>query len=204
MDGGLLLLAAILFGGKKKGSSKAHIATPQELLRRATQPRAAAWAPYFVDVGESPAVADAMARWAGIESGGDPRIVSSIGERGLLQVGRHDLPEGGISQRDWDALIDPDTTPNTDARIASQYWRWLFERASKHLDHPPTDALDQIWFAYLYHQRPKDFVEWGPLPGSAAAASAFLMNHIAGNPQLAKRIAATNIVGFATPDAPIS
>ena len=199
-----LLLLLFLFGGKKgQQKTKAHITTPAELLRNATQPRAMAWVPYFADVGETPAVADALARWTGIESGGDPRIVSSLGERGLLQVGKQTQSEGGITKRDWDELVSPDTMPNEDARIASNYWRWLLMRATKHLASPPAEGTDSVWFAYAFHQWPKDFTEFGQLPSDAASASAFLSRHATGNPKLAKRIAASNIVAWGTPDAPI-
>lgn len=205
MAAGELLLLALLFlkGKGKSGTPKSHIASPAELLQRATQPRAMAWVPYFVDVGESPAVADALARWAGIESGGDPRSVSVLNERGLLQVGAQTQSEGGISAADWAELVNPDTLPNTDARIASHYWRWLLSRAIKHLPVAPLDGVDSVWFAYAYHQRPKDFTEWGTLPPNAASAAAYLLQHTGGNPQLAKRVAANNVVAFGTPTAPI-
>lgn len=204
MAGDLLLLALLLLGGKggKRMGSKSSVSSPAELLSRATQPRAMAWAPYFVDVGETPAVSDALARWAGIESGGDPRAVSSLNERGLLQVGPQTQSEGGISADDWRELVNSDTLPNTDARIASHYWRWLLGRATKHLPSVPMDGTNAVWFAYAYHQRPKDFTEWGTLPPNAAAASAYLLQHAAGNPQLTKRVTANNVVAFGTPDAP--
>ena len=205
MGADLILLAFLLLSGKGKGGkTKAHVSTPAELLQRATQPRAMAWAPYFLDVGETPAVADALARWSGIESGGDPHAVSSLNERGLLQVGPQTQSEGGISKADWNELTNPDTLPNEQARIASHYRNWLWSRAKRHLQFASSDPIDQIWFAYAYHQRPKDFTEWGPLPGqSAALASAFLAKQTVGNQQLAKRLAANNIVAWGTPTAPI-
>lgn len=213
-------LAFLLSLGKKGGSKseskssnhgspgKAKISTPQELLSRATQPRAMAWAVYFQDVGEIPAIADALARWSGIESGGDPTIESTLGERGLLQVGKQTQAEGGISAQDWAELIDKSTVPNEHARIGAHYWHWLFTRAAKHLSNPPDDShsIDQIWYAYHYHQRPKDFTQWGELPNSAPAASAFLMakSRDKNDAQLAKRVTASNVVAFGTPDAPLT
>jgi hypothetical protein len=209
MAADLVILALLMLMGKGKdsgagGKSKAHIATSSELISRATQHRAMAWAPYFQDVGEIPSVSDALSRWAGIESGGDPRIVSTLGERGLLQVGVHTRAEGGISDADWADLVNSDTTPNTDARIASQYANWLFTRAAKHLSNPPSDPTERVWFAYLYHQRPKDFTEWGHLPGSAPSAASALRLHFEGNPYLAKRVNAANIVAYGVPETPNS
>jgi len=208
MAADLVILALLLLSGKKGGSgggttTKAHIATPAELLHRAIQPHAMSWASYFADVGETPAVADALSRWAGIESGGDPTVVSTLGERGLLQVGVHTRAEGGITDADWADLINPDTLPNTHARIGAQYARWLYTRALKHLSNSTTDPVGQTWFAYLYHQRPKDFTEWGHLPTEATNAAVFLAKHFQGNPYLAKRVTAANIVAWGTPDPPV-
>ncbi len=200
MDGGIIVLGLLFLLGKGGKGSASKVSTPAELLKRATQASANAWVPYFLDVGEPPAIADALARLAGIESGGNATAVSSLGERGLLQVGTQTQSEGGITQKDWDALVSHDTLPNEHARIASNYAKWLFLRATKHLSQIPTNGNDQIWYAYAYHQYPKDFTAWGQLPSDAASAAEFLKKHASGNSQLAKRIAATNIVAFGIPD----
>ena len=199
--------------GKQSGDgSGAHlresISSPSEFVNRATQARAMAWSPYFIDVGEIPSVADALSRWSGIESGGDPLAISVLNERGLLQVGPQTMSEGGISQADWDALTNPDTLPNTQAVIASHYWRWLLTRAATHLPSlpPDNDPAGQVWFAYQYHQRPKDFTQWGQLPSNAAQASAYLMarGHLNNDAELIKRVTASNVVAWGLPDSPIS
>lgn len=208
---GLYLLLRDKGGGSPTGhpgGPKVHaISTPNELLNRAIQPKAMAWAPYFQDVGEIPAVADALARWSGLESGGDPTIVSVLNERGLLQVGPQTMSEGGIDQQGWDALISPDTMPNTQAVIGAHYWRWLLSRAATHLAAPPpdTDPVGQVWFAYQYHQRPKDFTQWGQLPNNAAAAAAYLLGrgHLNNDQELVKRVTASNVVAWGLPDSPI-
>ena len=188
--------------------SRTHIATPGELVARATQHSAMAWSPFFVDVGELPAVADALARWAGLESGGDPTIESVLGERGLLQAGKQTVGEGGMSQADWDIYDSPGTMPNQVARISTAYATWLFNRAAKHLTGDLSGMIptDRVWFAYQYHQRPKDFTQWGPVPNTAAAASAYLLGraHLNNDAQLVKRVTASNVVAWGTPDAPIA
>ena len=195
-------------GGTSSGGVKAHGAmSPNELVNRATQARAAAWVPYFQDVGETPAVADALSRWAGLESGGDSTIISVLNERGLLQVGPQTMSEGGITQQDWDEYTGRDTLPNEVARISSGYATWLFNRAITHM---PTSVpalmspTDKVWYAYLYHQRPKDFTQWGEIPGNAAQASGYLLGraHLNNDDNLAKRVTACNVVAFGTPDSP--
>lgn len=201
----LAFLAILLMRKSKSGSTtNVTISSPSQLVTRATQSRAMAWAPYFVDVGEIPAVADALARWGGIESSGEPQT-SRLDERGLLQVGPQTVSEGGMSQADWDALLDPNLLPNEQVRISSGYWRWLARRAASHLAQVPADPIDQVWFAYQYHQRPKDFTQWGQLPGNAAQASAYLLAraHTNNDLELAKRTTASNVVAWGTPDGPI-
>jgi hypothetical protein len=203
----VLMFLAILLSRKNKSSTiNMTISSPSQLVERATQSRAMAWSPYFIDVGESPAVADALARWAGLESGGDAAAISRLNERGLLQVGPQTMSEGGISQADWDELGSKDTLPNEQARIAAYYWRWLLVRAITHLDSPPISPTDQVWFAYQYHQRPKDFTQWGKLPSDAASASAYLLGraHTNNDNELAKRTTASNVVAWGTPDGPIA
>jgi hypothetical protein len=200
----LAFLAILLMRKNKNTTTNITISSPSQLVTRATQSRAMAWSPYFIDVGEIPAVADALSRWGGIESSGQPQT-SRLNERGLLQVGPQTVSEGGMSQADWDALSDPDLLPNEQARISSQYWRWLYSRAATHLAQVTIDPIDQVWFAYQYHQRPKDFTQWGPLPGNAAQASAYLLAraHTNNDTQLAKRTTASNVVAWGTPDGPI-
>jgi len=212
MDPGFLVLGFLWLMSRNKGESRGHsvetASSPSGLVNRATQSRAMAWAPYFQDVGEIPAVADALARWAGIESGGDPLAVSSLNERGLLQVGPQTIQEGGIDARDWDALIDPGTMPNTQAVLAAHYWRWLLLRAATHLAAPPPDVdpVGQVWFAYQYHQRPKDFTQWGQLPNNAAQASAYLLGRarLNSDANLLKRVTASNVVAWGLPDSPLA
>jgi hypothetical protein len=149
-----------------------------------------------------PALADALSRWAGIESGGDASALSSLGERGLLQAGKQTVSEGGMSQADWDEYGQADGLPNTQASLSSKYAAWLFSRAAKHLDSPPTDPIDEVWFAYQYHQRPKDFTQWGKLPSKASDASSYLTARGKANsdPNLIKRVNASDIVAWGRPN----
>jgi len=196
--------------GSKGHVARTHVASPMDLIARATQPAAAAWPPFFVDVGELPAVADALARWAGLESSGNASLPDSVlGERGLLQAGKQTVSEGGMTQADWDVYASPELMPNQVARISDNYAQWLFTRAAKHLPGNTANMIptDRVWFAYQYHQRPADFTQWGQLPTtSAASASAYLLGraHLNNDAQLVKRVTASNVVAWGTPDSPMA
>lgn len=214
----LFILAIVLGGGGKSDDesesdskglvARTHIATPAELVSRATQHTAMAWSPFFVDVGELPAVADALSRWAGLESGGDATSESVLGERGLLQAGKQTVSEGGMPQEDWDIYDSPGTNPNQVAHISTAYATWLFNRAATHLTGDLSGMIptDRVWFAYQYHQRPKDFTQWGPLPNNAAQASGYLLGraHLNNDHNLEKRVTASNVVAWGTPDSPLT
>jgi hypothetical protein len=182
------LVALIFLGGRKvfaqsststapKANGK-HL-TPAEdaahLLKRANQPAAHTWAGVFIDVPVSPLTAQALARWAGLESSGDRLIVSKLGERGLMQAGPDTVKMGGLTEAKWKALIDPSTTYKEQAQIAVDYVEWLWERAARYVASPPVDPVDRIWYAYLYHQRPVD-VRDGHLQGPAGEMAQHLVN----------------------------
>ena len=95
MTTGDLILAAIVVLTTAKNRA-ARAATPQKaadaldriakLQARANQEAARAWIPELVKAGASPFLAEALARWIGIESSGNPSKPSSAGEYGLLQI----------------------------------------------------------------------------------------------------------------------
>jgi hypothetical protein len=88
------------------------------LLARANGARALALTTLFLDSGESAVMAEALARWAGVESGGNPLAVSRLGERGLLQA-MPEVGDGGIfTHAEWRALGDPATPMAEHVRLA--------------------------------------------------------------------------------------
>jgi hypothetical protein len=143
-------------------------------------------------------LAGALARWAGIESSGNPTAVSSLGERGLMQAGPQSVDEGALSPDQWDALINPDTGPSTHAGIAMHYVDWLYGRAARYIKAPPTGALDQLWYAKLYHQRPVD-VRDGKMHGPAIPMARELARRWARDPKAMHRLRAANVVAWGTP-----
>lgn len=209
-------VALLLLGSKrKKGSgdktsSTAHapkhptgqVASPVEdaahLLARANQTHGASWATLFSDVPVSPLVAQALARWAMLESSGNPVAVSKLGERGLMQAGPQTVSEGGMSKATWDKLTSRSTSLAEQAQIAVSYVDWLWQRAARYIEAPPVDPVDQVWYAYLYHQRPVD-VRDGHMHGPAAEMSIELASTWHADPHKLHRLMAANVVAWGDP-----
>lgn len=223
-----LIGLAILFlwgGGKKKAAarppSSAGSTTPssappaaagagrpsrvgpdgEALLKRAAQSAAAAWAPTFDAQGVDLDQAEALARWAGIESSGNPLAVSSLGERGLLQVSAASQSDGALSAAEWRALTDPATSPDEHARMAVELFEWLVNRAMAHVADPPppTDHESAMWYAKMYHARPVD-VRDGKFHGPARAMARELFERWRGDETKLHRLRAANVVAFGEPN----
>lgn len=136
MEVGALLLLLLLLSGKKKGSPVSTTPAKQlpsadrkdfqgawrdrctALMKRAKG--GAAWAPRMAKRLGSDAAGAAAGRWIGIESGGDPRISSKLGERGLAQVSEQSLKELGLSAADYAAMINARTTDDQHADFAAR------------------------------------------------------------------------------------
>lgn len=176
-----------------------------KLLSRANQSRAREWEPILMyDLGIPEAQALAATRWFGIESGGNPRAVSSEGERGLAQITHTSaITEGALSQAEWDALGDPDKSSSPgfgkvqdDARLAEKVIAWCYRRASSHIHGaPPIDPIEQIWYAKLYHQSPVD-VRDAKLSGDAIADAHRLEHEWAADPKKLHYLHAANVVAW--------
>jgi hypothetical protein len=199
---GLLLLG----GGKAlaaaAGGPRKRLGSPEEdganLLKRANQARAQAWVQDFLAGGADPATAAALARWAGIESSGNPLETSRLGERGLMQAGPHTVEEGGLTAQEWAALVNPKTTRAAQAGLAVKYVDWLWQHASTHVADPPADPIDQIWYAKLWHQWPVDVRDFA-MHGPAAAMARQLAAMWAGDEKRMHRLRAANVVAWGTP-----
>jgi hypothetical protein len=201
----LLPIAAALFlmskrdtknGGGKEPIGKAAD-DGQRLVARATTKQAMAWAPLFVVQGSPPMAADCLARWAGIESGGDPLARSSKGERGLFQCGAV-VAKMVYTQAEWDSLASPATTREEHARLALKLARWCWTRGFKYIKNPPSNPIDQVWYAKLYHQWPVD-VKDGSMHGPAMLMARQLEGQWAGNPRQMHYLRAANVIAWAVP-----
>lgn len=209
----LLLLGRSKGGGSSSSSSSSAAAETKpaaaddglKLVARADQASAKKWVPLFVQQDVPPGAADALARWAGIESSGNPLIPSKLDERGLLQVGPamfKDLKADKIfTDADWDKLISPATNSEEHARMAHQFANWLWKRAYRYIKNPPTDYISALWYAKLYHQRPVD-VRDGGMHGPAALMARELADRWKSDAKKMHRLRAANVVAWGTPEAP--
>lgn len=206
-------IGLILLAGRKvfaASPDKTGNIDGEKLIARANQPTALAWVPIFhsahIQVKGHPEelsneLAQAYARWAGIESSGIPTKPSRLDERGLFQVGPKlggpatVPPPPAFEQSDWVALSDPDTTQEQHADMAIHYVDWLYGRALKYIADPPTDPIDQTWYAKLYHQRPADLKD-GKLHGPAVPMARELAKRWSNDAKAMHRLRAANVVAF--------
>lgn len=206
----VLALGWVLLSRKGKGGSAgapagkesdgARIDDGIRLKARAGQGTASSWAPIFASQGVPAALADAYARWAGIESSGNPRAVSSVGERGLFQCTKTTaLKRHAYTQAEWDSMLSPATSNDTHAHLAMKLANWCWDQAKKHLTNAPTDYISAVWYAKLYHQRPAD-VKGAKLHGPALFQSRELKTRWANDPKRLHRLRAANVVAFGVPE----
>lgn len=203
MDWTLLLLAALLLGGKKaapngRSSEEEAAADGAALVRRAAN--GSRWASLFRAAGVDERTAEALARWAGIESSGNPLAVSRLGERGLLQSMESTALRGRIySAGEWFALSDPATSETTHAELAIKLFRAMWSKARSRVKEPPTDPIDQVFYAKLWHQWPKDFTT-EKMHGPALPMAAELARRWANKPKSTHRLRAAAVVAFGVPE----
>jgi hypothetical protein len=94
---------------------------------------------------------DAVVRWIGIESGGDPTNVTRGQEVGLVQINRAFASEYGLTRDDLDRYVARGTSDDDRARIS---WRYV-----QHLDAPvphvaTPDRRARAWVTYMHHALP--------------------------------------------------
>lgn len=169
-----------------------------KLLARANQHQALSWAPIFMDAGATPAEAQALARWAGLESSGNPRPNPPGNGGGLMQVGKGFVDMGVLTPAEYAKLTAPGTSNKEQAVYAIKYVHALWKLASKYVAQPPANPVDQVWYAYLYHMRPVD-VRDGNLHGEAGpmALALYPVWSVAKAPL--HRLHAANVVAFDHP-----
>ena len=198
-----VIVAALLLNSKKSKAATMPKATEDDLIRRANQPRAAEWVPILVyDLGVPEAEADAIARWFGIESSGDPLATSSQGERGLAQITKTSaLTEKALTPEEWAAMADVTTSLQEHARIALKVIAWCYVRATKYIKVPPIDPIEHLFYAKLYHEEPV-MVRDGKLTGDAIADSHRLEGELSTKAKELRYLHAANVVAWGTLHAP--
>lgn len=200
-----LFAVALLLLGRSKGKKETPAKAEDDgakLVARANQQAAHDWIDTFEGAGAGQTLAEALSRWAGIESSGNPLAVSPIGERGLLQLTLTTQQEGALGPAEWAALIQPSTPSEQHAHMAMELEDWLFHRAARYVANPPdpvTDPTSAVWYAKLYHQRPVD-VRDGKLHGPALPMARELAQRWAGDAKAMHRLRAANVVAFGVPN----
>jgi len=180
------------------GTSHAQTADDSDLLRRAVLPAARAWFNDFTSQGILAPVANALTRWAGIESSGNPLATSKLGERGLLQCGEA-VGKVVYSPTEWAALISPETTRSEHVRLAIKLFVWLSTQAAKYVSDWPSEPLDRVFYAKMLHQWPADFhgAKSQHMHGPAIAMARELAARWQGSaPKSFHRLHAASVVAF--------
>jgi hypothetical protein len=189
----LIGLALILLSGSNGPGGTSGGA---DLLRRANGGKASGWVPIFESLGQTYRVAQALARWAGIESSGNPLAKSKLDERGLLQAMKATKI---FTDAEWTALSDAATPAQTHAALAIKEARELWTRAAKRIKNQPSDPIEQLFFAKLYHQRPKDFWDVA-MHGPATTMAAELAKMWAASPAAMHRLQVASVVAWNNPE----
>ncbi len=130
-------LALLLYSKRSKGSTTTNRPSENALVPKPSSDFAAlwadrcnalmkrartgaSWAPRMAKLLGSDEAGAAAARWIGIESGGDPRAESKLGERGLAQVMVKTAPELGLTKLEIDKMTSARTTDDEHARLAAK------------------------------------------------------------------------------------
>jgi hypothetical protein len=177
-----------------------------KLLARANQPAAQGWFGVLTQADGldlPPDIAEAVCRWFGLESSGDPLAVSTAGERTLAQITKTSaLTEGALTQAEWDGSINPALSPHNQAALGWKVIEWCWARAKKYIPGGQAhDAIDQLWYAKMYHQRPVD-VRDGKMTGFAMDDSHRLEQQWANDPTQLHGLHAADVVAWNTLVAP--
>lgn len=195
----LLLLARAKKAGAATAPKKVNdaISRISNLEARANQASAQAWIPDLIAAGASPALAEMLSRWIGIESSGNPSKPSSAGEYGLLQI----LPttaKEALTPGEWLQLKDPTTSRADQAHIALKQFAWHQDRAKKYVQKWPGNADGAtVFYAKLHHARPASLAAAKPT-GDAHADSRALASTWKNDPAALVRLAAANVITWGT------
>jgi len=127
-----LAIAAILFALLARRKAPTSGGVPQmkatfanawrdrcvHLMQRARS--GAVWSSRMAKLLGSEAAGAAAARWIGMESGGNPRVVSPLKERGLAQLAPVSIADLGFTNAEYEAMIDPKTSDDKHAEFAAR------------------------------------------------------------------------------------
>lgn len=114
-----------------------------DLVKRATSGER--WRARMAAVLGSDDAAYAACRWIGIESGGNPKTKTSLGEYGLAQGMKNNY-----SAADWKVVTDPRSTDEEQAKAAGN----LIVRSTKAVTGSPVVASGRQGLGKLYHGLP--------------------------------------------------
>lgn len=202
--GDLIIGALLLLVGRKASAAAAKPAAAAAALdriaglqARANQAAAKAWIPDLVKAGASQYLAEALARWIGMESSGNPSKPSSAGEYGLLQILPSTAKEA-LTAGEWLQLKDPTTSRADQARIALKQFMWHQDHAAKYVKAwPGNSAGASTFYAKLHHARPKDLSDARP-SGDPKADYTALVARFKNDPAALLRLAAASVVTWGT------
>lgn len=205
--GDLIIGALLLLAGRKAGAMPAAVIKASDAIKRvaglvprANQESAHAWIPDLIAAGASPALAEMLARWIGIESSGNPTKASSKGEYGLLQLMPSSVKDAGFTPLEWAELKNPTTTRAEQARLALKQFAHHQARAQKAVGKgwPGNAAGESVFYAKLHHARPVD-LKAIPLTGNARADANALAAKWKNDPAALVRLAAAKVITWGAP-----
>lgn len=208
MNTGDLIIGALLLLIGRKASASTSTSAPAKvnaaltriagLQARANQASAKAWIPDLIAAGASPALAEMLSRWIGIESSGDPTKPSSAGEYGLLQLMPATRKGAGFSDADWADLKNPATSRARQAQLALKQFMYHQAAAQKRVAKWPGNAAgESVFYSKLHHARPADLTVV-TLTGNAKTDTAALTAKFKNDPAALLRLAAANVVTWGT------
>lgn len=164
-------------------------------IARANQPGATAWIPALMRAGAPQGLAEGIARWIGLESGGNPIAKSKLNEVGLLQI-MPTTARAVFTPAEYAALSNPRTDRETHARLALKQFSYHRKRAGL------TDRAtipDQLFYSKVHHAYPRDLKIFGGQRPPVATIAPYMVSHAAGPNQKARAAAATVVAANALP-----
>jgi hypothetical protein len=117
-------------------------------------------------------------------------------------MGPHAVAEGYLTPSEWDALKSIATPRATHAKIALKLFDKFWTKAKRYVKNPPTEVVDRVWYAKMYHQRPQ-FLASAKAHGPARLMAGSLANRWAKSGPMGlhnRYLRAANVVAFNDPN----